>query len=228
MRTTGIDHTVPYTAVVMIRENGADRQQYRLPEGYHFAAFTPEDEENWIHLQTEVTHVESYAQGKRIFRQEFLQAGEDIPCEDCPGYAETVKRTVLIKDEENTLVGVATLWTGDTFGQVWQRVHWVAVHPNHQGKGLGKCLITRILALYREMECHTPIYLTTQTRTYRAVRVYGQMGFVPYTGEKPANWPFQSDRPGDSFEEENEAAWEMIRAKLLKAGFLLQIAECCS
>lgn len=221
MNRTGIDHAVPYTAVVMVRENGADYPVYALPEGYHYALFTPADEEQWIRLQAEVTHVESYAQGKQIFRQEFLRAGEDTPCEDCPGYAETVKRTVLVKDQEGVLVGAATLWTGNTFGQIWQRVHWVAVHPDHQGKGLAKCMLSRMLALYGKLGCDTPIYLTTQTKTYRAVRIYKQMGFQPYLGEKPTNWSYRSELPKATFREENEAAWELIRQKLAEAGLTL-------
>ena len=214
MKKTGIDHAVPYTAVVMVRDNGENIPAYTLPEGYRFAPFTPTDEEKWIRLQAEVTHVENLQQGKQIFRDEFLQAVEAVPCEDCPGYADVVKRTVQVKDTQDDLVGVATLWIGDTFGEVWLRVHWVAVHPDHQGKGIAKCMIARMLQLYRELGCDTPIYLTTQTKTYRAVRVYQQMGFAPYMGEKPVNWPFRSDLPKDSFREENEAAWDLIRKKL--------------
>lgn len=221
MRNTGIDHTVPYTGVVMIRENAENIPTITLPEGYCFAPFTPADEEQWIRLQTEVTHVESYTQGKQIFREEFLQASDDVPCEECPGYEDMVRRTVQIKDAGDNLVGVATLWMGDTFGKLWQRVHWVAVHPDHQGKGLAKCMIARILHLYEELGCETPIYLTTQTKTYRAVRIYRQMGFTPYMGEKPANWPFQSDLPKDSFEEENKVAWELIRKKLAEVNLTL-------
>lgn len=221
MRNTGIDHAVPYTGVVMVRENAENIPAFVLPEGYRFAPFTPADEEKWIRLQAEVTHVQSIEQGKKIFREEFLQAPEDIPCEDCPGYTDVVKRTVQVKDMQDNLAGVATLWIGDTFGEVWQRVHWVAVHPAHQGKGLAKCMVARMLRLYTELGCESPIYLTSQTKSYRAVRIYRQMGFVPYMGPKPANWPFRSDLPKESFEEENEAAWELIRKKLAEANLTL-------
>ena len=221
MKRTGIDHQVPFTAVVMVRENGDCIPACPLPEGYHFAPFAPDDEENWIRLQLEVTHVESYEQGKQIFREEFLQAPLGVPCEACPGYGEVVRRTVQVKDTQENLVGVATLWMGDTFGEVWQRVHWVAVHPDHQGKGLAKCMLARMLQLYGELDCDTPVYLTTQTKTYRAVRIYKQMGFTPYMGVKPANWPFRSDLPKESFEEENEAAWKLIRKKLAEANLIL-------
>ena len=221
MRNTGIDHTVPYTAVVMVRNDAENVPAFTLPEGYRFATFTPADEENWIRLQAEVTHVESLQQGKQIFREEFLQASAGIPCEDCPGYEDVVKRTVQVKDAQDNLVGVATLWLGDTFGEIWQRVHWVAVHPDHQGKGIAKCMIAKMLQIYHELGCDTPIYLTTQTKTYRAVRIYKQMGFVPYMGEKPTNWPFMSDVPKVSFAEENEAAWDLIRKKLEEANLSL-------
>ena len=221
MRNTGIDHVVPYTAVVMTRENAENFPAYALPEGYQFAKFTPEDESAWVRLQTVVTHVENEQQGRQIFREEFLQAGEEVPCAECSGYEETVCRTVLVKDTAGNLVGAATLWMGDTFGETWQRVHWVAVHPDHQGKGLAKCMLARMLALYQELGCESPIYLTTQTKTYRAVRIYAQMGFSPYLGEKPANWPFQSELPKATFREENEAAWQLIREKLAEVNLRL-------
>ena len=221
MRNTGIDHTVPYIAVAMTREDGKNVPAYPLPEGYHFAPFTPEDEENWVQLQFEVTHVPSLQQGKQIFREEFLRAAEGVSCEECPGYEDVRQRTVQIKDADDNLVGVATLWMGDTFGPVWQRVHWVAVHPDHQGKGLARCMIARMLQLYTELGCETPIYLTSQTKSYRAVRLYKQMGFMPYMGEKPVSWPFQSDLPRESFEEENKAAWELIREKMREANLTL-------
>lgn len=221
MKNTGIDHAVPYIAVAMTREDGKNAPVYPLPEEYHFAPFTPEDEENWVQLQFEVTHVQSLQQGRQIFREEFLRAAEGIPCEQCPGYEDVCQRTVQVKDHYGNLVGVATLWMGDTFGSVWQRVHWVAVHPDHQGKGLAKCMIARMLQLHEELGCSSPIYLTSQTKSYRAVRLYKQMGFIPYMGEKPANWPFQSDLPKGSFAEENEAAWELIRTKLEEANLTL-------
>ena len=221
MRTTGIDHAVPYTAVVMTRENAEHIPEYPLPQGYHFATFTPDDEARWVQLQAEVTHVESEEQGKQIFREEFLQAPEGVPCESCPGYEDVVKRTVQVKDAAGNLVGVGILWMGDIFGEVWPRVHWVAVHPEHQGKGLAKCILARMLELYRELGCNAPIYLTTQTKTYRAVRIYAQMGFKPYMGEKPLHWPFQSDLPKETFREENEAAWKLIREKLAEVNLRL-------
>lgn len=221
MKRTGIDHSVPYTAVAMVRKNAENFPAYPLPEGYHFAAFSPEDEENWVRLQAEVTHVEGEEQGRRIFREEFLMAGEDIPCEKCPGYAKTVQRTVLVKDTAGNLAGAATLWTGDTFGEVWQRVHWVAVHPDHQSKGLAKCMVARMLTLCQEFSCDTPIYLTSQTKSYRAIRIYSQMGFAPYLGDRPQNWPFQSDLPKADFREENEAAWDLIRQKLKEVNLTL-------
>ena len=51
MRSTGIDNAVPYTAVMMTRENAEGFTTYSLPEGYHFVPFTAEDEEKWVQLQ---------------------------------------------------------------------------------------------------------------------------------------------------------------------------------
>ncbi|WP_459169035.1 GNAT family N-acetyltransferase, partial [Natronospora cellulosivora (SeqCode)] len=46
------------------------------------------------------------------------------------------------------MVATAFLWHGNHFGKEFQRVHWVAVHPDHQGKNIGKALITKVLEIY--------------------------------------------------------------------------------
>jgi GNAT superfamily N-acetyltransferase len=58
------------------------------------------------------------------------------------------------------------------------RIRWVAVVPEHQGRGLGRLLVTEALLLMRTW--HARAYLTTQTSSWIAVHLYLTLGFTPF------------------------------------------------
>ncbi|MFP4015944.1 MAG: hypothetical protein ACLFUI_02825 [Halanaerobiales bacterium] len=49
-----------------------------------------------------------------------------------------------------------------------------------------------------------------QTTSYKAVNIYLQFGFEPYTGKKPVNW----DGLEESFARDNGLAWELIMDRI--------------
>ncbi|MEZ4734570.1 MAG: GNAT family N-acetyltransferase [Caldilineaceae bacterium] len=57
-------------------------------------------------------------------------------------------------------------------------VHWVAIHPAHQGRGLAKPLLGLICARLRELG-HERGYLNTASARIPAISLYLQFGFVP-------------------------------------------------
>ena len=63
-------------------------------------------------------------------------------------------------------------------GEERGRVHWVAIEPRFQGRGLAKPLLGAVMA--RLAHVHRTAYLTTQTTSYRAINLYLDFGFVPY------------------------------------------------
>ena len=58
-------------------------------------------------------------------------------------------------------------------------VHWVSIKKEYQGKHLSKPLICETLKLLRLLG-HKKTLLHTQTHTWLAVKVYLDMGFIPY------------------------------------------------
>jgi len=77
-------------------------------------------------------------------------------------------------------VGTATAWYNEDFlGQSCGRLHWVAIHPDFQGRGLAKPMIS--LALKSLRKRYTRCYLTTDTHRLRAIRIYLDFGFEPHT-----------------------------------------------
>lgn len=57
------------------------------------------------------------------------------------------------------------------------RIHWVGIRPEWQGRGLSKPLVSAALGILASR--HDRAYLTTQTTSYVAVRLYLGLGFEP-------------------------------------------------
>lgn len=71
-------------------------------------------------------------------------------------------------------IGTATAWLDSpSLG----RVHWVAIVPEFQGRGLAKPLLTHTLLLLRELG-HTSATLETSTLRPRAIALYEKFGFA--------------------------------------------------
>jgi ribosomal protein S18 acetylase RimI-like enzyme len=58
------------------------------------------------------------------------------------------------------------------------RVHWVAILPAFQGRGLAKPLLTAVCLRLRELG-HTSAYLSTSAARIPALNLYRQFGFAP-------------------------------------------------
>ncbi len=75
-------------------------------------------------------------------------------------------------------IGTCSAWT-DTDGPYagWGRIHWVAVHPDYQRRGIAKALVAT--AMNRMIELgHTQAYLMTSTGRTGAIRLYESFGFA--------------------------------------------------
>jgi mycothiol synthase len=58
-------------------------------------------------------------------------------------------------------------------------VGWTAVHPDHQGNGIGRALIGAVLDRFLA-DGYCCIHLYTEIWRLAALKVYLQLGFVPY------------------------------------------------
>jgi ribosomal protein S18 acetylase RimI-like enzyme len=76
-------------------------------------------------------------------------------------------------------IGTATAWFKDNFeGRRFGRVHWVAIVPEYQGRGLAKPLMSTICRRLQELG-HDCAYLTTSTARLPAINLYRRFGFEP-------------------------------------------------
>lgn len=149
----------------MIRENLDDIPDYGLPDGYSIRQYQPGDEKSWrrIHLladkYTDVT--------PDLYEKEFGSNAQML-----------AERQYFLVDRRGSPIGTASAWFDNRIEQSPGRIHWVAIIPTEQGKGLAKPLLTTVCNRLKYLG-HNRAHLTTQTVRIPAINLYLKFGFVP-------------------------------------------------
>ncbi len=140
---------------------------FPLPFGYYFTFFEPGLEKQWAGIATDAGE---FATVEAALDQFELEFEENKP--------EFSKRSIFLRSPIDEYIGTATAWYSDDFmGSRWGRLHWVSITPAYQGKKLGKPLVRGALDIMRKF--HRQVYLTTQTTSSTAIKLYLQFGFGP-------------------------------------------------
>ena len=163
------------------------RQCVTVPPGYALRPFQSRDVPIWAAIQTAADHY-------NVITDDLFQAtfGSDPSLHH--------DRILIACDAHGTPVGTAAAWIGEGPRRGAGRLHWVAVLPTHQGRGLGRALVQQVLTRLAELG-HSAAYLTTGAARLAAIHVYDACGFH-------ARIATESDR----------AAWEAISGALARMG----------
>ncbi|MEM7336633.1 MAG: GNAT family N-acetyltransferase [Chloroflexota bacterium] len=148
--------------VHMIRPNLANIPQCALPDGYQLRPYQAGDEHHWreIHLKADTLNLFP----PEMFAQQF---GNDT--------AVLQARQFYLINPQDEVVGTASAWWDD---EVWGKVHWVAIVPEEQGRGLAKPLLTAVLNTLQNLG-HKKAKLETGSGRLPAVNLYLSYGFEP-------------------------------------------------
>lgn len=153
------------TRLVMTRPNMDLLPEVDLPTGYSIRPMTAGDVSLWTDIQRDAEEYLDISDG--LFRQEF---GDDP--------AAWERRCFIVTDPRKLGVGTISAWYDRDFqGDEWGRIHWLAVRPSEQGKGLGQAALA--YALRVAAQWHDKCYLVTATERTGAVALYKKFGFVP-------------------------------------------------
>lgn len=179
-----MDSQLPNISVWMIHRNLPSAPRYTLPAGYRMRFYEVGDIATWVRIQQaadpfSVPTAEQFA--------------TSMPGET--GYV--AQRVMFLIDPSGAEIGTITAWNDDTFdNREMGHIHWVAITPAAQGRGLAKPMLSAAC----ELLCargYTEAWLETGTGRIPALNLYLQFGFVPH--------------PRD---ENERAAWRAVAPRL--------------
>ncbi|MFW6039373.1 MAG: GNAT family N-acetyltransferase [bacterium] len=153
----------------MFRDDLEAIPQHPLPAGYTFHWYEPGDERHWLAIHRVADIYNTFS--PETFTKQFHGDTDALRQRQC-----------YLLDAQGEPIGTATAWyddanIGEADNQSFGRVHWVAIVPEAQGRGLARPLLTVILNRLRELD-HRRAYLSTQTARSRAIHLYERFGFV--------------------------------------------------
>ena len=181
--------------IKMIRRDLEDIPQYPLPQQYTARWYEPGFERHWldIHLAADKYSPISL----ELFVKQF---GTD--------HQLLSQRQCYLADAQGYFFATASAWFDDeTFGQRIGLLHWLAILPDMQGKGLSKPLLTIVLNRMRKLD-HKWAYLRTATVRIPAINLYRKFGFVPHirSPEELKIWSSLQDKLKRPFDLDSLAA----------------------
>jgi GNAT superfamily N-acetyltransferase len=161
-----LDKSLPYYDIFMKRAAGTAIPPAEAPEGISIRTYRDGDEEFWAETETAVGEFSCKEDALARFSRDFLPWKEELPL-----------RCLFAVTPAGKSVGNLSVWWNnpETRDCLW--IHWVAVHPEYQGRGIGTYLVNFGLHLAVKLEGDTDICLKTQTWSWQAIRIYLAAGF---------------------------------------------------
>ena len=160
--------------ICMVRESLAAIPRYPLPCGYSMRLYRPGDSTVWVKL---------WQTSENTFHGQF---GHNL--------RRLERRCLFLIAPNGEEVGTITAWYCRYRGRRWGMLHWVAISPEHRGKGLSRPLVAKAMDRLRSLG-HRRAMLTTDTGRIRAIKTYLRFGFVP-----------------DVAQDSDTHAWRLVRA----------------
>ncbi len=182
-----LDTTVPMIGLVM-RLDSLDRlPSYDLPSQFRWRCYRPGDEFAWARIEMSAGEFNALEPALEAFCSYF----PDI---------EALKTRMLFLTDGDMPFATATAWYGDGVAAREGRLHWVGIDEAHQRMRLSFPLVSLAMARMRALR-HTSAFLTTQTVSWPAIKVYHQFGFKPFIqkAEEAEGWRIVSQKSGIDF-----------------------------
>jgi GNAT superfamily N-acetyltransferase len=156
--------------------------RHPLPEGFTLRWYQSGDDREWTAVQRAADRYNELPAS--LFGQVFGTNEELL-----------TQRVAFLVDSRGQVVGTAAAWwSTDGSGERIGRVHWVAVHPAMQGRGLAKSLMAAVCLRLVELG-ERRAYLTISSTRLRAICLYLQFGFEPVMCDAAADAAWRSLEP---------------------------------
>jgi GNAT superfamily N-acetyltransferase len=152
--------------ISLIRNDLEEIPEYPFPSYVKKRLFVPGDEKLWIKIQTASDKDNTFN----------IQRFQDTLLND---YDSIAQRQYYLFNENKQPIGTGTAWYADNkIDSSCGLVHWVAILPEFQGKGLGKALVALLLNRMSQL-VHILAKVNTYTSKITAINMYLKFGFCP-------------------------------------------------
>lgn len=149
----------------MVRPDLENLPEAPLPEGVSLRWYEPGDEAVWTDLWQRSDPL--HGVGPNTFEENFGEARDELP-----------RRMCFLIDEAGKAIGTATAWLPDEAHPDSGRVHWVAIVPEAQGRGLARPLMAACLHRMKELG-YRKSFLTSESPRLVAIGLYWRLGYRP-------------------------------------------------
>jgi GNAT superfamily N-acetyltransferase len=169
--------------VWMIHRRLADAPHFAMPAGCRLRAYVPGDVEAWVRIQQAA---------ETFFTPTAQTFAESMGSDD----AVLQERVRFFVDENGDDVGTITAWSDAEFDGVDRgRIHWVALHPSAQGRGLARPMLSAACDLLLARGYDTA-WLWTGTGRTAALNLYLRFGFTAHPRDEAERAAWQAVAPG--------------------------------
>jgi ribosomal protein S18 acetylase RimI-like enzyme len=185
MRPGWVSGEVEYAPLTMTHDRLSERPRFACPPSVRVRAYVDGDEVNWARIEAAAGAFPNEDAALAHFEREFAPHRERLR-----------SRMLFIENGASGPIGTTTAWDGELAGQPRGRIHWVGIHPDYQGRGLSKPLLSA--ALDRLAVDSDRAFLTTETTSYRGINLYLGFGFVPSieSDEDRRGWGIVAEKLG--------------------------------
>lgn len=158
------DRSVPFYNLIL-RLDHWQRRDPVLPEGFRLRFYQPGDEAAWAALEYGIGDFDPQEEARAYFVQTYGSHAQDL-----------ARRCLFAVDGGGRVAGTCCAWRDPRGGGEVASLHWLAVSPEAQGRGLGKALCREALAVFQDLG-EFPVYIHTQPWSWKALLLYVREGF---------------------------------------------------
>lgn len=159
-----VDRSIPFYNLILRCDQPTPAEPV-LPEGFILRPYVPGDEALWAALEHEVGDFDSPQEAEDYFRRTYL-----------PHEGALRKRCWFVTTPGGGCAGTCIAWRDPKEGGTVASLHWLVVSQRYQRLGLGRALCQKVLNVFAE-KGEAPVYIHTQPWSWKAVLLYGSLGF---------------------------------------------------
>jgi GNAT superfamily N-acetyltransferase len=176
-----MDEHAQHADVWMIHRDLARVPHYALPAGYRMRFYREGDLDSWLRIHATDRF--------------FIPTAETFAAYLPGDTAYRATRIMFLVDPQGADIGTITAWnTDELFGRAIGRIHWVAIVPAAQGRGLAKPMLSAACVVLRE-QGYGEACLDTNTRRVPAINLYRHFGFEPFVRDERERAAWQAVAP---------------------------------